>query len=29
MLQEIAAEVGLTPTPDEPPVAVPVITSRC
>ena len=28
-LQEIAAEVGLTPTPDEPPVAVPVITSRC
>jgi hypothetical protein len=28
-LQEIAAEVGLAPTPDEAPIAEPVITSRC
>lgn len=29
LLQEAAAEVALTPTPDTPPIAQPVITSRC
>ena len=28
-LQQVAADVALKPTPDEPPVAEPVITSRC
>jgi hypothetical protein len=29
LLQAVAAEVGLAPTPDEAPVAAPVITSVC
>ena len=29
LLQEAAAEVALAPTPDMPPIAQPVITSRC
>lgn len=29
LLQEAAAEVALAPTPDTPPIAQPVITSRC
>lgn len=29
LLQEAAAEVALAPTPDEPPTAQPVVTSRC
>lgn len=29
VLQDVAAQIGLAPTPDDPPVAEPVITSRC
>ena len=29
LLQQVAADIALTPTPDEPPGATPVITSRC
>ena len=28
-LQQVAADIALVPTPDEPPIAEPVITSRC
>jgi hypothetical protein len=28
-LQQVAADIALAPTPDEPPIAEPVITSRC
>ena len=29
LMQEVAAEIALAPTPDDPPSAAPVITSRC